>query len=263
VATAFSYPDEDELQSWAQDVGIDLDAGAARRERWRLRVAVQLFTKSIVVVVAVSVMLAVAATQVTGTNFWVLYGAAVAVPLLSLVWFRPAVAALWPRLAVQYYLAAVMDRLRHWSIDPGGGAEYLRKVVPPLEMTLLGPKLLARLAGSHGARAELRPRLAAVARRLGEAEVALQRQPSASMQTQADRLRAVLGQALIAIQRGQTSGLPETSPEAPIGSVSPIPDPPTSWGGKFLETARDKAFEAIILGFWTALVAVFAPILRQ
>lgn len=263
MAAGSFYPSEHELQEWASDLGVSLDRASAKREQFRLRVSVQVFTKSIVAVLALSLGLAYAATTVTGRSFWVLYGAAVVLPLLGVGFYRPAFAAIWPRTAVRYYLTAVMDRLRVWSDDPSDSADYLRIIIPPLEAVLLGSALLAQLAGSRSARTALKSRLEAITRQLGEVELLLPDMAAPSAQARAHRLRGHLGLLLVAIDLRRLTGLPQRVLDpVDVGAVDAA-ERPTGWSSKALDKVRDMSVEWAVGALGAALFAVVVPIAQR
>jgi hypothetical protein len=256
VAAGFSYPSATEMKSWAADVGIRLDESEAARERRRLRWAVQVFTKSILVAVLLSVGCALLALRAEGSNFWILYVTAVAIPLIATFEFRGLLASRWPELAARYYLTAVLDRLHRWgTASTAADLRYLRTVVPPLEDVLLGAALTRRAAGSQQARSAIRLRLTAVLLVLGRAEERLMDLDGDEGRAEARRLRPSLGRLLIAVQRGAYTALPQ--PEGEQAEAAEEAEK-KGLGSKVKDKLADHAL-GLVGG---ALAAVLVPMLH-
>ncbi|MDG6108056.1 hypothetical protein Daura_45465 [Dactylosporangium aurantiacum] len=261
MPSTFTYPTRPDLQRWAEQLGLALDEGATRRQQRQLRIAVQLFTKSVLCVLGLSVLLAWLAVHAdTDRIFWILYSAAILAPLLAVGLFRTTVAGLWPETAVRYYLTALIDRLRDWAAAPDEGLRYLRKVIPPLERSLLSPALQARLAGSQWARKRLRARFEAVLRQLGEAELHLLNAPVDGAQETANQVIEKLGVLLLAVSQHHYAALVEPAEDDP--PAARVGDVAGSWGRKLVEALSSKGLDWAVTALASAMVAVGVPVLR-
>ncbi len=251
----FGYPTVDELQSWAAALGQHLDESEARRLRRRLRWSAHLFTKSTLVALLAAVACAALAVPADGRNFWVLYGAAILIPLVAAYAYRPFLAAAAPELTVRYYVLAVLDRLKRWA-SSGADLEYLRAVIPALESALLGPAMNRNLAGSTVARATLRARIAGVANQLGEAERRLLAGDVRDHVGITTGIRADLGRLLVAVMLRRY-------PDLPAPADSPGPDASAQSAAEADAGPIRKAIDTLLGRVWegvgVALVAVLVP----
>ncbi|MGI5499843.1 hypothetical protein [Lentzea sp. CA-135723] len=100
-------------------------------------------------------------------TYWTLFSAVILAMMVGILGWRPLLGHSAPRMALDYYASACVDRLRRNSPDT---RDYLLKVLPALESVLLSRRHGEIYAASRGSRSVLSRSFAEAADRLASAE---------------------------------------------------------------------------------------------